>query len=283
MLVGDQTSVARNDLWRAKFDQNGIAGRVAEHGLLTEVVVFANAAAAAAHTNLKQQWERYDAYILNKDLIDTAEAVFGLKNNLGEPPSNNATYRYSPGTFNEFWEIFLYGVGETGKFDALANNNTAVPGAYDGGMNNTRVSLFLRRPKFSKGQPTNWEANPAQARFYSWLNKEIDPNGPVVHRRIGDNRLPTRFDQFKQEHSDVENIELGTFAVTWAGLGDIGQGNTHRYLESINVTFHADQQELYDYLDNLGDDSDQSISLQFRSAQHVQKPFARRCVTRGQR
>ena len=306
-LKGIDDEFGGNDSWSAKFDRNGIAGRVAEHGLLIPEEeplpefdrpgpleydpanvpldqhgqpnpdYIPEHILLQEHINKTAEWERYDTYRTKIREVQEAEKEFGLKN-ARSYPDNNATYRFSHTKLNEFWEIRLIEPHGARKFDELdgGNNNTALPGPVN------IVGLYLRRPKFSKGQALNWEMNPALARFYNWFEKQIDPNGPVVHRKVA-LPLPTPFEQLLQKDTNPSFFGVGEFEVGWAGVGDVGQGNTHRYIEELTITMDDEEEELYDNLDNLVN-QDEEISLFLTSGERfddandhhvVQRPFAR--------
>ena len=247
----DQANVDRiylqNDLWKMKFDENGVGGRITRHGL-------------------------------SGPEAEQAEEWFGLKNGRPEnAPFNNAKYEYDAERFNEFWEIFLWSATRPEKL--LPHNNTAIPAAH----NDSIIRLFLRRPKFSKGQLRNWATDPGINRLFSWFGKEIDPQGPLEHRKEGDNLRPTSFSTFGQTNSLIRAIgdddNVGTFAVTWTDTGVINAGlYPDRMINSLVLSLSS--QALYERISMAP--NAETFTLKLVTGPLVQKPFARPPVFVGE-
>lgn len=235
MAVPVRPSYIENDKWTMKFDKNGIAGRVSQHS-----------------KSLPHE-------------VQQAEQVFGLKNgnDYDEEGSNNAKYVYSETRFNEFWELFLSSPHETRKI--LPNNTTPIPVAHVG----STLRLFLRRPKFSKGQLRNWETDPGINRLFTWFDKRIDDNGPVEHRLEGFNTLPTPFNIFGHQRSATVDKAVGEWGVTWADTGNIdGNGDyPERMINSFVLTI--DDWDLFERLRTLA--NIETICLKLQGGQYVVK------------
>ena len=230
-----------NDLWQARFDENGIAGRVPQHDLpVPAAPAVVNAPGnkpnpvTAAWLDANAAYETYQtefaAYYQALVAFNEAENWFGIKTGAAWP-NDNSKYTYDAANFNEFYPITLWTPGQPGKF---VQGGVAIPqiaNAYP------TFRLFLRRPRFSKGNAYNWVSNPALSRFYSWYDKEISTINPVqgVFNRFPG---PTPFIDLARQNAPKTRVKLGFWGVIWAGATQ-GQlpvaphtfHNTERYIE----------------------------------------------------
>ena len=76
-------------------------------------------------------------------------------------------YHYTAGTLNEFYDINLLTQAQPGK---LVGGSLAIPNV---GGAPPIIRMFLRRPRYSKGNAYNWATNPATNRFFTWFDKEV--------------------------------------------------------------------------------------------------------------
>ena len=252
----DPTAVAAveydNDRWSMRFDENGIAGRITQHTLVElPAPAFVqdpgpSPPAPGENNHVPLTWStwlnNYDLY--QKYLIDQAEYEatlleiddkelwYGLKNNANWPVDNKK-YKYSQNELNEFYELHLFSVGQQNK---LVVGSVAVPQTFGAGGNSyPNFRLFLRRPRFSKGNAYNWSANPAQARFFSWYNKEISLANPVAG--IFDHfDEPTPFVDLARRNVPKIREKLGDWRVTWGGINSNNAGqSTERIIAQVII------------------------------------------------
>ena len=147
--------------------------------------------------------------------IDAAEVWFGLKNGDVWPANGeNMTYKYDAATYNEFYDINLWTAAQPAK---LVGGSIPIP---LGGLV-ANIRLFLRRPRWSKGNIFNWTANPATNRLFTWFDKQISTINPVAGL-FNHFVEPTPFLDLARRNAPKRQQRLGTWSVEWAGQTVVG-------------------------------------------------------------
>ena len=249
-----------HDSWSAKFDMDGIAGRNAPTGLewLEEP-----ADPGPNATNAEQQQYAQDEAVYGErvgEFMAAHEAdVYGLKN----AASENVSYFAHLNGFAEFYPLKLWAPAFTHRH---AQALSAIPNTWHGNQidGTNEFTLWLRIPRFSKGQQLNWSMHPGMARFNQWYQKEVDGDlnaDPEVVIGGGseelipfkEDPLPTQFHEFAYTPpQDVTDTHVGRWSTQWGGENPVVingvNHNTSRIPRSFTLSINT---FLWNELQNL--------------------------------
>ena len=273
-----------HDSWTAKFDLDGIAGRNTPT-MLQWLEIPSDPGANASQAAQAQYIADLAVY---NDRVAAFEAahqadVYGVKNAAGD----NIHYHAHLNKFEEFYPLKLWSQAFPGRHvNALSN----IPNTWHGAAVNAfnELTLWLRVPRFSKGQKVNWSMHPGLARFNLWYKKEVDGDlngdasvvlgGPLEELiPFQQYDLPTPwFEMAYTPDVDIRNMHIGTWSTQWVGVDNIIiNGNPYpsvREPGSFTLDLPGDQNAtLWTNMSNLPDDYE--LSFKLRGGPQIVGPF----------
>jgi hypothetical protein len=138
---------------------------------------------------------------------------------------------YSPNfelLHNEFLEIPLYAHNQQTQLLAAGNN---IPAWFD--PEDDKYSLWVRRPKFARGQIRNHEMHPGAARYQQWYRKKVTNSTTPLEYQLQDDFTP--FYELAYNAFDPLAVKtVGNFFVTWDNLPG---GNITRVISEWHFRF----------------------------------------------
>ena len=269
------------DHWTAKFDLDGIAGRNSPTGLQWLEIPSDPGPNATAQEQVQYQNDLAEYHARFVELDDAHQAdEYGLKNAEGD----NIHYHAHLNAFGEFYPLKLWSPAfQTRHANTLSN----IPANWHG----TQVTitsefvLWLRIPRYSKGQALNWSMHPGLARFTQWFDKGVDEDlnndADVVLGGPLEELIPFKTDDEPTQWHEMAytnnytNTKVGTWSTQWTGVLPVNVlGFMHNSVrEPISFTLDLeDNLDLWFTLSNLPNNDD-VISFKLRGGPQVLKPF----------